>query len=763
MFRPIATLALVVLAIASPSAAQDNPFSNCKRAEPIRALRQTPEPIEGRPGNWRYVFEGAPVVVVCDDTILQANKIEWESDTHAIRATGEVTLQQPTLTLSADRAELDGNTNLGTFYNAAGQARLGDEPDKKSPFGTVEPDVIFWGEYIEKTSEKSYRIHRGGFTTCAQPTPRWEMTMGDATVTLDKRAILRSVVLKVKDVPLLYLPAFYYPMDEQGRSTGFLLPTYTNSTYQGTSLSNAFFWAINRSQDATFYHDWTTKSGQGGRVDYRYVRSPDSRGNATFHIFQTPEILTTAASRSIQINGDANQWLPGGFRMNGRINYFSNSTTQQLYQDVYNSVQHHQRSYSASITGGFRHLRLNANLDQTDYFYGGDEQRSGRLPTINIAVPDRAIGRSRVYVGTTGEAAYLLNKVLPRDPDAAETDSSLWRFDSTSRIRAPLSTLSFLSVTADASWRITHWRESYDLSDPERPVQVPVGLTRHLLSTVVNATGPTFSRIFQKPNGKYADAFKHIIEPTFTVTRESSFRDADRIVGNDFNVDRPSMTKVDYGIANKIMARRPAPAGPPGSPPRPGVTRQIASVTIRQSYYSDASALNYDGLYSVKSSEPVRFSPMNIQAAFRPADTIVGSFDMFIDPKTKAITNMNASSRIERERVDVDVRWIKVFNVKDLPSFQTGYEQLNGSTTIRSRRNTVGGTYAFTIDVENRKWLQQRIMGYYNSQCCGINIEWQSSSTFIQGLPSNRLFSVSFTLAGIGSFANPLGSFGGGG
>ena len=47
----------------------------------------------------------------------------------------------------------------------------------------------------------------------------------------------------------------------------------------GRSLSNAFFWAINRSQDATLFHDWFSKdrAGCGRRVPLRRARP--HRGN----------------------------------------------------------------------------------------------------------------------------------------------------------------------------------------------------------------------------------------------------------------------------------------------------------------------------------------------------------------------------------------------------------------------------------------------------------------------------------------------------
>ena len=42
----------------------------------------------------------------------------------------------------------------------------------------IEPDVYFYGTLVEKTGEDRYKVTKGGFTTCVQPTPRWEMTAG---------------------------------------------------------------------------------------------------------------------------------------------------------------------------------------------------------------------------------------------------------------------------------------------------------------------------------------------------------------------------------------------------------------------------------------------------------------------------------------------------------------------------------------------------------------------------------------------------------
>ena len=97
-------------------------------------------------------------------------------------------------------------------------------------FGTPELDIQFKGEKFERIGPETYRLTDGGFSTCVQPTPRWYMTGSEGTVVLDKRVVLKNAVLRVKDVPLLYLPFIYYPINKEDRSTGFLMPSYSAST-----------------------------------------------------------------------------------------------------------------------------------------------------------------------------------------------------------------------------------------------------------------------------------------------------------------------------------------------------------------------------------------------------------------------------------------------------------------------------------------------------------------------------------------------------
>ena len=78
----------------------------------------------------------------------------------------------------------------------------------------------------------------------------------------------------------------------------------------------------------------------------------------------------------------------------------------------------------------------------------------------------------------------------------------------------------------------------------------------------------------------------------------------------------------------------------------------------------------------------------------------------------------------------------------------------------------MGGTYSFNYDLGRSTMLTSRIMWYYNAQCCGFAVEYQTYSFgqtgVLSGLGSDRRFNFTFTLAGLGTFSNFFGALGGG-
>jgi len=793
MSRFVFVLAVVGLGLGWPpeARAQDNPFSSCKasRAAKLefswRLVPDTPDVHEGR-------LTG-DVRIDCDDSTLFADEVHWREDSDLVFASGNVVFQQQATRISADRAEMNRKTKQGTFYNAAGQLQLANQKPDKSLFGTQEPDAMFRGDQIEKIGDHVYKLTHGSFTTCLQPTPRWEMVASSALLVQDKHALLKNMVLKVKDVPIFYLPAIYYPIDNEGRSTGFLLPNYGNSTTQGFTLSNAFFWAINRSQDATFFHDYYAKTGQGVGGEYRYAEDAGSSGNVNLHMLNEKAqyaddgtTLTRPAHRSFRINSGISQGLPGGFRVQGHIFYFTDLSAQQLYQQNIFESSRGTRSYGAAVTGGVGRYRLQGNFEQTDVFYNQvAAARYGSAPLVTLTVGNKPIGPSHVYFGGNVTGGYIIRQDRLDDP-RYKVNNNLFRLDGAPTLTATIGQLSWMRVTTTASWRYTYWSESLQTINNVN-VKVPAPISRQLLDLQARLVGPIFSRIWHPAKSGFAEAVKHSIEPSITIGRLSAFDKADKIVQLDA-VDTvvPGVMQLRYGVTNHLLVKRrtgppaaaggtPGAPGAAGTPPPPGLAREILTVDIGQSYYTDSRASIYDAQYQSATGElyanykpPSPFSPLQITVTSRPNDVSSGQFRVEIDSQYRAVRTYNGSGTLGSRIAQVTGGWTKRQYIPGLVNFNDPSRAdhfLFAIVTVKHPDNRVGGTFTFNYDMLRDYFLQRRIQVYYNSQCCGVAFDMQNinrTAAVIPGLPpTDRRFTISFTLAGIGTFSNPLGSFGG--
>ena len=759
----ILVLWLGVPAAARAQAGQSSDLSGCKVSKIVH-LTGDRRPVEGKAGatEIRLLLTGSdtqPVQVDCDDMQLFARQMEV-FDSHRVVATGDVLFVQGGNRITSERLEFDTKTRTGTFFNAAGSATLMEKVDR-SLFGTQEPDAYFRGEEIHKLGPNRYKIVHGAFTTCVQPTPRWEMVAGSVTFTIDDHALLTNSILKVKGVPLMYLPIFYYPVQEDDRATGFLIPIYGTSRSAGQSLSNAFFWAINRSSDATFMHDWYSKTGQGASSEYRYQLGSGNQGIGTIHFLNEHEITLTDANgtittrppqRNYNVTGALSQGIGAGLRARANVDYYSDLQTEQRYQQNFSRATNVRRTINANVTGNWREYVLSATLDHSDLFYNSDLlTTTGSLPKISFSRGERPIGKSRIYFGLNSEFSTMLYSSTLSG--VTQFDKGLTRADVHPYVRIPFTRWPFLTMNSSVSWRDTYWTESLD----PKQIQVDQGLSRRFFDFQTRITGPVFNRIWNTPGNSYAEKFKHVIEPTLTIQRKTAIDVFNQIVQID-PVDSivGNTTQLIYGVNNRIYAKK-------------DVAREIVSVSINQTYYSNGLASRYDPTYqsSYNQTAVSNFSAVRIGARVSPTPSLQGDFSTEIDPTVHKFRTYSASGTYHRPRLQLSGGWTERRYIPGLSGFDNpalANHDVSASATIRSTANHLGGTYLFNYDLRNDEFRNQQITAYYNAQCCGVAISYQSYnvagySSFV--LPQDRRFNISFTLAGIGTFSNFFGAFGG--
>lgn len=703
-----------------------------------------------------------PIQIDCDDMQLFANSVELYQTEGRLIATGDVAFVSGESRISAERLDYDTKSKTGIFYNFSGTTVL-REKAQPGPYGTQEPNAIFWGDELHRAGPKKYRIVRGGFTACVQPTPRWEVASGSITLNLDDYALLRNAIFRVKGVPLLYLPIFYYPMEEDDRSTGFLMPIYGSGDVRGQSISAPFFWAIGRSHDATFTYDWFSKAGRAVTGEYRYLLAPGSSGDANLNILDERQITAEdadetlairPAERSYRINGSLVQRLPLGLRAQANANYFTSLSTQQRYQQNVYQATTRQRNFDATMTGAWGEYTLSARAEQRDYFDNNDTlTRTGSLPRINVSRAERRIGGSQIYFGANGEYVNILRST--RSDDLELTNQGLTRMDFAPTVRIPFTRWPFLTASSSVSWRGTYWTESRDAVGKQ--VQESIG--RQYFDLQTRITGPVFNRIFNTPGNGYAEKFKHVIEPTLSIQRTTAIEEFPNIVqleSGDYTVG--NVTRFTYGIANRLFAKKES-------------SREIGSINLSQTYYTDENAAQYDRNYQSSYSDqaaPTKFSAVAVTARVTPTDRVQGEFRTEWDPTVHALKTLSASGTVrDGEWLQVSGSWSRRRYIPELPDFDDpnrATHAVSAATTLRSRSNRLGGNYSFDYDFQRDFFLQQRVLAYYNAQCCGVVMEFQTFN--VQGVPGVRVsqdkrFNISFSLAGIGTFSNFLGALGG--
>ena len=676
-------------------------------------------------------------------------------------ATGNVVFANPEGRIASERVEFNVEEGTGTFHQASGILSMGATVDR-AQFGNQDPDVYFYGDTIEKIGARSYRITRGGFTTCVQPTPRWEVTSDSVVITLDDYAIARNMLLRVKGVPLMYLPILYYPIRGDERATGFLLPTYGSSTLRGQAVSNAFFWAIGRSQDATFFHDWFTQTGQGAGAEYRYVAGQASYGNFRLYRFNQSQaefrrsgrVTVLPAQSSYQLGGTGNQAIGTAMRAHARIDYSSSLITRQLYQQSLYQASNATRRVEMGLTGTWGGLTTSALVQRIETFTSADtSQLYGSSPRVTAATAPQRLFGLPLYASVTSNFGRLPYRQTTNGKIV--NDRSLTRLDVLPTLRAPLSRLSFLTFNTSASYRTTYYTRSADLRG--RVTEEP--LLRRYLALRSDVVGPVLAKIWDTPGSGFSERMKHLIEPTFALEYVPPIGNSARVLTltDSTDVILGGSTRLTYGLNNRLLYRARTLDGSAGS------TIQFLTVGIQQTYYMTPRASLNDNQYVSTSlrARAVDLSDvaLNIKVTPRAGLDSTARFEYGVNGEGLHVVTTGTTAQLGRSSTTLNYS-----RYRRSPSSRPE-SSMSWSSALNLLQGRARGAYSLTWDIGRAGILNQSVALSYLAQCCGVQAEFQkfkypqASANF--PIPLDRRFNVSFVLAGLGTFSNFFGAFGG--
>ena len=133
------------------------------------------------------------------------------------------------------------------------------------------------GNTLEINKEK-ITIKKGVFTTCKKndDCPPWQISAKEITHDKKKKTIYyKDAWLTLYDTPVFYFPKFFHPDPTVKKRSGFLVPSFTNSSNLGSSFNLPYYYHIADNRDLTLSPVISDKK-QLMQVEYREINKDTS-------------------------------------------------------------------------------------------------------------------------------------------------------------------------------------------------------------------------------------------------------------------------------------------------------------------------------------------------------------------------------------------------------------------------------------------------------------------------------------------------------
>ena len=241
-------------------------FSQCFFAVPPVVVDNDPLPLNQRPisinSNRIYSidnklsFEG-DVELTQGIKTLKADKLTYSQDDQTASAQGNINLVTGDITLNSDSIETqlsnDQTTMKQVDYQFHGQGGRGN------------------AEQIYDNGANFYELNSSSYSACPPGDQTWSISA--STLYIDNEegvASAYNAVLRIKDVPVLYLPYITYPTSDK-RKTGLLFPTYEFADTNGFTFTQPLYINITDNLDATLTPVYMENRGTMVKGEFRYL------------------------------------------------------------------------------------------------------------------------------------------------------------------------------------------------------------------------------------------------------------------------------------------------------------------------------------------------------------------------------------------------------------------------------------------------------------------------------------------------------------
>ena len=645
------------------------------------------------------------VTVTYQDIVVKADTATYNHSKNTLSAESRVRFTRADERLDGDSLDLDLKAKAGTIVGVN---------------GNLGPGYFFSAGKAQRFEDGHYELWDATVTTCGESKPDWTFHHNHVRIIPDHSVSSSGTIFRLEGVPLFYLPYFVVPTENRERSTGFLLPSTSTSTTKGRMLRESFYWAINRSADATFTAEYFSKRGMSGQANFRAVPNENSRIDVTGFFVRDRKGQGGESARIFTYSD-----LGDGYRGVVDMNLVSSFVFRNVFEEGFNTISSPIEHSLAFLTRNQPWYSYNFVYNRTGVFFSNltNPVVTRKLPAFEAAMPEWKIPSLPAYFKLdTGIAGGSR-----RDP-LVRTRRFVGRMDLQPVLEAPLINTPFLEWSHRLGVRET-W---YSSVKPEAGASG--SLNRALVDYSTSLAGPELERDF--------GTWRHIVQPSVDYRRvRGGDRFRETIVVDDVDL-LTDTNEVEYAVTNRIFTSREIfswriaqqyffdPTF--GGAARPGVRNQFAPLLSLTGFaYADGQR---------------RFSP--IVSNMRLSTTESSSTDLQIDYDSERhrFESAGISGGVNRGQGFANIAYFFRRNT----SIQFPSNQFRGNFGYGNELKP-GLSFALSTayDVQRSLFQESVTQLRYNFDCYGLSLEFMQTN--LAERKESRI-RFAFSLKNIGTF-----------
>src|ERR1041385_6542356 len=751
-----------------------------------------------------YTLRG-DVQIQFGDYIFHGDLVTYDSATGDVTAKGHVSLDggRRDIHLNGSEGAYNLHSQTGKFYDVRGST--GARFKGRSVTLTSSSPLSFSGKMVEQTGPDEYVLHHGSVTSCELPRPKWTFTAAKIIMRVGSSAHVYNATFRLKGVPVFYLPYASPPVERLGRESGFLIPNFGTSNTKGTVIGDSFYWAVNRSMDATVGGEYLSKRGWALQESYRYRPNEASFLNLSYFGVLDRGIITNTldpagnpikkrvpqGGEDVKLNAETT--FANGVRGVASIDYLSSFIFRLAFTENFSQAVDSEVKSAAFLTKSIQGFSFNSFLTRYQNFQSKNNDDVITIlhtPGFEVSVVDRPFFGTPIYWSYDAAA-----EGVRRSQPGFVTPGVVGRADVDPTVSLPIFYKGW-TFRPDVQLRNTVYSQQQSTTQSITAAHHDV-FNRRTIATSVELRPPVLNKIF---DGTIAGRkVKHTIEPRITYRYTNGVENFGSIIRFDFRDILSNTNEVEFGLLQRFFTKRErsgcstetigsnAQPAPSSTPCAPAGADEFVSWDVKMKYFADptfggavlpgtrnvlTTTANFTGIAFL--TDPRRFSPVVSQLRIRTSGNSDLVWQLDYDTKKGRINSstfytgfhfgdffVGASHAYLQVPCDVVDHHTTgnalptciphVFNQPSCvpPLFDQLRAQLGyGSPTKR------GWSAAANIGFDREFNLLQYSAAQtsYNWDCCGLSFESRRFS--LGSVRNENQYRFAFTLANIGSFGN---------